>query len=35
VVIPQNLTVDDLATYLDDVFHEYARRGENVEVMPD
>jgi hypothetical protein len=35
VEIPRNLAVDDLATYLDDVFHEYARPGENVEVMPD
>lgn len=35
VVIPQNLAVQDLATYLDDIFHEFAKLGENVEVMPD
>ena len=35
VVIPSDLAADDLATYLDDVFHEFARLGENVEVMPD
>lgn len=35
VVIPQNLAAGDLATYLDDIFHEYARFGEQLEVMPD
>ena len=35
VVIPSNLEAKDLATYLDDVFHEFAKLGENVEVMPD
>jgi hypothetical protein len=35
VVIPQDLAADDLATYLDDVFHEFARLGEQVEVMPE
>jgi hypothetical protein len=35
VVIPPNLVAQDLATYLDDIFHEFARLGENVEVMPD
>lgn len=35
VVIPQNLAADDLATYLDDIFHEFARPGGQVEVMPD
>jgi hypothetical protein len=35
VVIPSNLVVQDLATYLDDIFHEFAKFGENVEVMPD
>jgi hypothetical protein len=34
VVIPSSLAADDLAVYLDDVFHEFARLGENVEVMP-
>jgi hypothetical protein len=35
VVIPRSLAAVDLATYLDDIFHEFARLGENVEVMPD
>jgi len=35
VVIPPNLVAQDLATYLDDIFHEFAKPGENVEVMPD
>ena len=35
VVIPPNLVTQDLVTYLDDIFHEFARLGENVEVMPD
>ena len=35
VVIPSNLVAQDLATYLDDIFHEFAKFGENVEVMPD
>lgn len=35
VVIPSNLVAEDLATYLDDIFHEFAKRGENVEVIPD
>jgi hypothetical protein len=35
VVIPPNLEAQDLATYLDDIFHEFAKLGENVEVMPD
>jgi len=35
VVIPPNLEAQDLATYLDDIFHEYAKIGGNVEVMPD
>jgi len=35
VVIPSNLVVQDLATYLDDIFHEFAKFGENVKVMPD
>jgi hypothetical protein len=33
VVVPSGLGADDLATYLDDIFHEFARLGENVEVM--
>lgn len=35
IVVPADLVADDLTTYLDDVFHEFARRGENVELMPD
>ena len=35
VVIPSNLVPQELATYLDDIFHELAKFGENVEVMPD
>lgn len=35
VVIPPNLVAQDLATYLDDIFHEFAKFGENVEVMSD
>jgi hypothetical protein len=33
VVIPSDLGADDLATYLDDVFHEFARPGENVTAL--
>jgi hypothetical protein len=35
VVIPPDLAAQELATYLDDIFHEFARLGENVEAMPD
>lgn len=35
VVIPPDLVSQDLATYLDDIFHEFAKLGENVEVIPD
>lgn len=35
VVIPPNLETQELATYLDDIFHEFAKLGENVEVLPD
>jgi hypothetical protein len=35
VVVPSNLAIHDLSTYLDDIFHEFAKPGENVEVMPD
>jgi hypothetical protein len=34
-VIPRNLVAHDLATYLDDIFHEFAKLGETVDVMPD
>jgi hypothetical protein len=35
VVIPPDLIAQDLAIYLDDIFHEFAKLGENVNVMPD
>lgn len=35
VVIPSDLAAQDLATYLDDIFHEFAKLGDKVEVMPD
>ncbi|MEW7848162.1 hypothetical protein AB2N08_05620 [Massilia aurea] len=34
VVIPPNLETQELATYLDDIFHEFAKLGENVDVLP-
>lgn len=35
VVIPADVPADELAIYLDDIFHEYAAHGDNVEAMPD
>jgi hypothetical protein len=35
VVVPPNLETQELATYLDDIFHEFAKLGENVKVLPD
>lgn len=35
VVIPPNLVAQEIATYLDDIFHEFAKLGENVEVIPE
>lgn len=35
VVVPSDLPSDELATYLDDIFHEYAKFGQNVELVPD
>jgi hypothetical protein len=35
VVIPANVAAADVATYLDDIFHEFAGPGEQVERMPD
>jgi hypothetical protein len=35
VVIPPALEEHDIAIYLDDVFHEYARHGEQVERTAD
>jgi hypothetical protein len=34
VVIPPDLEEHELATYLDDICHEFAKPGQNVEVMP-
>jgi hypothetical protein len=33
VVIPPDLLQHELATYLDDIFHEFARAGQAVEVI--
>lgn len=35
LVIPPDLIAQDLVTYLDDIFHEFAKFGENVEAMPE
>jgi hypothetical protein len=35
VVVPADVPAQDLATYLDDIFHEYAGHGDTVEPMPD
>lgn len=35
LVIPPEVPAEDLATYLDDIFHEYARHGDAVEALPD
>lgn len=35
VVIPPDVPAEELATYLDDIFHEYARVGDHVEAAPD
>jgi hypothetical protein len=35
VVVPSQLDADDIATYLDDVFHEYAGIGQTVERLAD
>ena len=35
VVVPQHLAAEEIATYLDDVFHEYAGIGQAVEQLPD
>ena len=34
VVIPFHLAEDDIAVYLDDVFHEYAGPGQSVRRVP-
>jgi hypothetical protein len=35
IVLPPELAADELATYLDDIFHELARNGENVVPIPE
>jgi len=35
VVIPPSLAAEELATYLDNIFHEFAKLGQNVEAIPD
>lgn len=35
VVIPADVPPDELAVYLDDMFHEYAGHDDHVEAMPD
>ncbi|NML60003.1 hypothetical protein HHL21_02655 [Massilia sp. RP-1-19] len=34
LVIPPTLDADELATYLDDIFHELAGPGQSVQLMP-
>jgi len=35
VVVPSDLLEHELATYLDDIFHEFASAGQNVQVIRD
>ncbi|MFC5548007.1 DUF7661 family protein [Massilia aerilata] len=35
VIIPPDLAAQEIATYLDDVFHEYAGIGQTVEQLAD
>jgi hypothetical protein len=35
VLVPPELTAQEIATYLDDVFHEYAGIGQTVEQLAD
>lgn len=35
VMIPADVRAPEIATWLDDVFHEYAGIGQNVEQLPD
>jgi hypothetical protein len=35
VVIPPDVPEAELATWLDDIFHEYAGYGDNVDAIPD
>ncbi len=34
VVIPESLDEGEIATYLDDIFHEFAGLGQRVEAVP-
>lgn len=34
LVIPPALEADEISTYLDDIFHELAGPGQNVQLMP-
>jgi hypothetical protein len=35
VIIPPDVTAQEIAIWLDDVFHEYAGAGQTVEQLPD
>jgi hypothetical protein len=35
VIVPPDLSAEEIATYLDDVFHEYAGIGQTVEQLAD
>jgi hypothetical protein len=35
VIVPPDLAAEEIATYLDDVFHEYAGIGQTVEQLAD
>jgi hypothetical protein len=35
VVVPSELDAQDIATYLDDIFHEFAGHGQRVELLPE
>ncbi len=35
IVIPPDVKEDELAIYLDDIYHEYAGLGQTVEIIPD
>lgn len=34
LVIPADLTAEEIATYLDDFYHELARPGRRIEILP-
>jgi hypothetical protein len=35
IVIPPDVMAYELATFLDDIFHEFSKLGETIDVMPD